>query len=439
MNDLLTRLQEKQEPIVVVGLGYVGLPLACLLAKKFRVIGFDIDPTRVKELTEGTDRTGEVESHAVLTNPLISYTSDPKVIGTSRFVVVAVPTPVDKHKKPDLTPLIMASRSIGQYMAPGSIIVFESTVFPGCTENECCTEIERVSGFVHKKDFFLGYSPERVNPGDKEHTVERINKVVSASTPEALEVIAAAYGAVITAELHRAPSIATAEAAKVIENTQRDLNIALINELAMIFERIGLDTQDVLKAAGTKWNFLNFQPGLVGGHCIGVDPYYLTHLAEGVGINPQVISAGRRINDNMATFVAEKTIKLILSKKPVNQNLKIAVLGVTFKENVPDLRNSKVIDVVEHLEKYGATVLCVDPVCDAEEYSETYGRKLHTWDSLPVCDAVIFAVKHKAFVNALTLDVLASKLESHHRVLIDLKGHFDRSIASEMNLTLWRL
>ena len=440
LSTMLQQLEQQKASIAIIGLGYVGLPLACLLAKKYKVVGFDSNRIRIKELQAGTDRTREIEDPALLAQPSLTYTTDPAQLRGCPFVIVTVPTPVDVYKRPDLTPLLKASESVGTYLQPGTIIVFESTVYPGCTEEDCCKVIEKHSGLTYKKDFHLGYSPERVNPGDKTHTIEKIIKVVSASSPEALDIVAAIYGSVIPAGIHRAPSIATAEAAKVIENTQRDLNIALINELSVLFERFGLDTHAVLAAARTKWNFLDFAPGLVGGHCIGVDPYYLTHLAAKLDIHPQVILAGRKINDSMGAFVAEKTMKMLLRQKPASPGpLVLGVLGVTFKENVPDLRNSKVFDVIAALEEYGVQIHCVDPVCDSTECMEYYQRKLITWEALPLCDGILVAVKHNDFAKNLPLATLVQKLKKGRNVLVDLKGMYDRTAAEQLGLHVWRL
>ncbi len=437
---LVQDLEQQKTSIAIIGLGYVGLPLACLLAKKYKVVGFDINEVRVKELRAGIDRTREIEEKSYMLQPSLSYSTDPAVLRGCTFIIVTVPTPVDAYKRPDLTPLIKASETVGTYLQPGTIVVFESTVYPGCTEDDCRKVIEQHSGLVYKKDFDLGYSPERINPGDKTHTVEKIMKVVSASSPESLEAVAKIYGSVISAGIHRAPSIATAEAAKVIENTQRDINIALINELAVLFEKCGLDTHEVLAAARTKWNFLDFTPGLVGGHCIGVDPYYLTHLAAKLDIHPQVILAGRKINDSMAEFVADKTIKMLLQQATSSSvPLTVGILGVTFKENVPDLRNSKVFDVISALEAYGVEVHCVDPVCDPDECMEHYKRKVLTWEALPPCDGIIVAVKHGSFAKDLPLPVLAKKFKKGRNVLIDLKGMYDLTAARELGIQAWRL
>ncbi len=439
MKDLLKKLKSREAPLGVVGLGYVGLPLACLFAEKYRVVGFDIKKDRVEELKKGLDRTREVEDKAKLLNPNITYTCDATSLANCPVIIVAVPTPIDNFKVPDLTPVVGASKTVGKHMTKGTIVVYESTVYPGLTETTCGKLLEEQSGMKCGRDFFLGYSPERVNPGDKKHTIDKIVKVVSGQTPEVLDVLAEVYGSVIPAGVHRAPSMATAEAAKVLENTQRDINIALVNELAMLCERIGLDTNDVLEAASTKWNFLNFRPGLVGGHCIGVDPYYLTHLASSVNFHPQAILAGRRINDGMGKFIGEKLIRLCLNAgKKLEKELKIAILGVTFKENVPDLRNSKVLDIVETLETFGAKIYLFDPIADPEEFHEEYGRKLVNWKDIPACDAMILAVKHNIFLDEYPLKRLVEKMNGT-RIIADVKAMIDRKEARDMGVTVWRL
>ena len=342
--------KDGNEKIAVIGLGYVGLPLAVLLDTKFNVIGYDINTERVKELRKGFDRTGEISSER-LKSCSIEFTDDPGKISEAKVIIVTVPTPIDEHKIPDLGPVKAATRTVGRYMQKGSIVVYESTVYPGVTEEECVPVLEEESGLKWKKDFHVGYSPERVNPGDREHTIDKIVKVVAGDTPEITEFLAQLYGSVITAGVHKAPDIKTAEAAKVIENTQRDLNIALMNELSIIFDKMGIDTKAVLEAAGTKWNFLRFDPGLVGGHCIGVDPYYLTFKAQAVGYHPEVILAGRRINDYMGKFVAENTVKKLIKAGKAVKGSKVLILGITFKENISDIRNSKVIDIYNELKR----------------------------------------------------------------------------------------
>ncbi len=439
--ELYQNLEKGEETIAVVGLGYVGLPLACHLSKKFKLIGFDINKTRIEELSKGIDRTNEIEDSQLLKNANLKFTDQSQQLKNAKLIIVAVPTPIDIHTVPDLTPIKKASETIGKNISKGTTIVYESTVYPGLTEKYCREIIEKESGFEYKKDFFLGYSPERINPGDKEHTFDKIVKVVSGCTDEVAAFLEKVYGSVVKAGIHKAPNIATAEAAKVIENTQRDLNIALINELAKIFDRIDLDTREVLEAAKTKWNFLPFAPGLVGGHCIGVDPYYLTYLAQSVGMNPEVITAGRRTNDGMAHFIAERTIKMIIQNRKngtTTNPITIGMLGVTFKENVPDLRNSKVIDLGNTLENFGAKVFYCDPVPDREEFHEEYHKELSDWNNIPTCDAVVLAVSHEIFKKEFPLNRIKEKLNSTS-VLIDVKGMFDHKTAKNAGLNYWRL
>ena len=383
--------------IAVIGLGYVGLPLALALAGKFKhVVGFDIHEAKIAELKAGRDRTGEVEASA-LQGSALKFTSDPEDLRTCDFFIVAVPTPIDHWHRPDLTPVVKASETVGRVLKPGDIIVYESTVYPGVTEDICGPVLERVSGLARSRDFRLGYSPERINPGDKEHTLDRIIKVVSAEDAETLETVAGIYSAVVSVGVHRAPSIKVAEAAKVIENTQRDINIALMNELALIFDRMGIRTRDVLAAARTKWNFLPFSPGLVGGHCIGVDPYYLTTKAEELGYHPQVILAGRRINDGMGAYVAQRLVKMLIHAGLPVKGAKVGILGLTFKENVPDIRNSRVPDIVAELRQFGIEPLIHDPHADPHEVQEEYGLQLSGLASFQGLDATILAVSHQAY------------------------------------------
>ena len=421
---LLEAFTDRRESICVIGLGYVGLPLAVAFASRFRVLGFDINPVRVRELQAGHDRTLELTPDQLHRHP-IEFTTDPSAIARSRFIVVTVPTPIDAHHRPDLTPLVKASTLIGRHLEAGTVVVFESTVYPGCTEEDCIPVIERESGLTWRKEFFAGYSPERINPGDREHTVEKIRKVVAGDLPATAQLVAGIYGTVITAGIHVAPTLKTAEAAKVIENTQRDLNIALMNELALIFDRQGINTLDVLEAAGTKWNFLPFRPGLVGGHCIGVDPYYLAFKAESLGYHPDVILAGRRVNDSMGKFIAEKTVKLLIqSERPV-KGAKVLVLGWTFKENVPDVRNTRVIDIVAELDSYGVRCLPVDPHADPAEVLHEYGVTLSdAAEAGAPYDAIILAVKHRSLVEGYPLDVLRRLGGDEPPVLIDVKGFF---------------
>ena len=423
--------------IAVVGLGYVGLPIAVAFGKQQRVIGFDINKVKIAELQKGLDRTGEVSS-ADLKATDVQYTFQPSDLKAADFIIVAVPTPINEALQPDLTALRKSSELIGANLSPGSIVVFESTVYPGATEEVCQPILEQASGMKCGVDFKLGYSPERINPGDKEHTLEKIVKVVSAQDDASLEIVARTYELVVKAGIHRASSIKVAEAAKVIENTQRDLNIALMNELALIFHRLGIDTKSVLEAAGTKWNFLKFSPGLVGGHCIGVDPYYLTSKAESVGYHPQVILAGRRINNGMGKFVAEQTMKRLSELVRPVKDLKVAVLGLTFKENVPDLRNSKVPDIIQELREYGVQVLVHDPMAEPEEAVDEYGIHLSKWEDLSDIDGIILAVAHRAYVD-MGLQKLLKPLRSQREgVVIDVKCLLDQAKLPK-TLKYWRL
>ena len=439
-----TKFSLETVKIGVVGLGYVGLPLACALAKKFKVSGFDINSKRVSELGKAVDRTEEIRDLDSLKNKNLFFTDKISDLSQCELLIVAVPTPIDNFKKPDLNPLISASQAIGKIIKKNCIVVYESTVYPGVTENICGKEIENTSGLKCGRDFFLGYSPERVNPGDHLHSIENVVKVVSGQTASVTDFLCEIYGAVIPAGIHRSPSMMVAEAAKVIENTQRDVNIALINELAQIFERIGLDTQDVLAAARTKWNFLDFRPGLVGGHCIGVDPYYLTHMSESLGYHADVISTARAINDSMAKFIAEKTTKLCLKNRrgqrdnqAISRGMKVALLGVTFKENVPDLRNTKVVDLLKQLHEFGFEVFCFDPMADPKDFMDEYGEKLWNWDDIPPCDAIVFCVKHKILIDEYPLGKIAEKLNDT-RVLIDIKASLNRPAAEAIGIHYWR-
>jgi UDP-N-acetyl-D-galactosamine dehydrogenase len=425
------------QTIGVVGLGYVGLPLAVEFGAAFDTVGFDTSERKVAAYRAGNDPTDEVSPEKLRAASRLKYTTDPKDLAVADVLIVAVPTPVDDARLPDFGPLIGACRSLGPYLKPGAIVVFESTVYPGATEEVCIPELERVSGKKWKKDFFVGYSPERINPGDKEHTLTKIIKVVSGDTPETLDKVADVYAAVVKAGVHRAASIKVAEAAKVIENTQRDLNISLMNELAIIFHRMGIDTTDVLEAAGTKWNFLKFRPGLVGGHCIGVDPYYLTHAAEKVGHHPEVILAGRRTNDGMGKYVAEQTIKCLVSRNRLAAGCKVTVLGLTFKEDCPDLRNSKVVDVIRELKAFGVDVLVHDPRVDEHEAMEEYGLQLTPWEKLPRADALVLAVAHKEF-RAMPTDELTAKVVRGGCV-IDVKSVLDRNAYESAGFQVWRL
>ena len=423
--------------VAVVGLGYVGLPLAVEFGKKFRTIGFDLSQAKVDAYNRGVDPTGEVSSDDLKAATMLAMSTDPRALAEAEFIVVAVPTPVDIAHQPDFTPLLRSSETVGKHMKRGATVVYESTVYPGATEEICIPVLEQHSGLKWKQDFFVGYSPERINPGDKERTLAKILKVVSGDTPATLDLVAKMYGGIITAGIHKATSIKVAEAAKVIENTQRDLNIALMNELAIIFDRIGIDTLEVLQAAGTKWNFLPFRPGLVGGHCIGVDPYYLTHKAEMLGYHPEVILAGRRINDNMGKFVAEQTVKNLVRNGWQVKDAPVVVLGLTFKEDCPDLRNSRVIDVINELKSYGANVVVHDPVADSAEAVHEYGVSLTPWEKLPKAAAIVAAVAHKEYKVRPIADYTA--LLQHKGVITDVKSMFDFAALQAAGVTIWRL
>jgi UDP-N-acetyl-D-galactosamine dehydrogenase len=429
-------MSNMKSTVAVVGLGYVGLPLAVAFGKKYRTIGFDLSEEKIEAYRRHVDPTGEIES-ADLEAARLTLTTKPEMLREADFVVVAVPTPVDDAHIPDFGPLVGASTSVGRNLKPGATVVFESTVYPGATEEVCIPLIEKHSGLKWKKDFSVGYSPERINPGDKEHTLTRIVKVVSGDSAASLEHVADMYGSVIEAGVHRASSIKVAEAAKVIENTQRDLNIALVNELSLIFRRIGIDTLEVLEAAGTKWNFLPFRPGLVGGHCIGVDPYYLTHKAEAMGYHPQVILAGRRINDGMGRHIAEQTVKCMIQRGLAVKGADVIVLGLTFKENCADLRNSKVIDIIHELQSYGANVHVHDPVASPEHAQHEYGITLRSWNELPRANAVVAAVAHQELV-AHDLDQLCAKLVPNG-VYVDVKCKADQKALRERGIDVWRL
>ncbi|MGE4578575.1 MAG: nucleotide sugar dehydrogenase [Desulfuromonadales bacterium] len=419
------QIRNKKAKIALVGLGYVGLPLAAAFGKVAEVIGFDISAKKITELKRGYDVTGELSS-AELAATRIDYTLDPARLKEASFLIVTVPTPIDDYKKPDLRPVESAARTIGRNLAPGAIIVFESTVYPGVTEEICVPILEAESGLRCGVDFKVGYSPERINPGDKVHTVDKIIKVVSGQDDDTLDTVAGVYEMVVTAGVHRASSIKVAEAAKVIENTQRDLNIALMNELAIIFGKLGIPTLDVLAAAGTKWNFLKFTPGLVGGHCIGVDPYYLTYKAEAIGYHPEVILAGRRINDGMGKYVAENTVKKMIKAGKAVKGARVLVLGLTFKENVPDIRNSKVIDIVRELQDYEIEVLVADPLADADEARHEYGLELVDVDVVGQVDAVVWAVAHDAYRQRFTPAALKALCGDGCGVVVDVKAVLDR-------------
>jgi UDP-N-acetyl-D-galactosamine dehydrogenase len=423
--------------IAVIGLGYVGLPLAVEFGKHARTIGFDIATEKVAACQRGTDPSRELSDTEMQKAEHCVYTSDPAQLAEADVIIIAVPTPVDEAKIPDFAPLLGASTSAGRHMKRGAIVVYESTVYPGATEEVCIPVLERESGMKWKQDFFVGYSPERINPGDREHTLTKILKVVSGDTPETLDQVAQIYERIVEPGVHRASSIKAAEAAKVIENTQRDLNIALMNELAIIFNKIGIDTNEVLEAAGTKWNFLKFKPGLVGGHCIGVDPYYLTHKADMLGYHPQVILAGRRINDGMGKFIAEQTVKNMIAAGSYIKGARVNVLGLTFKENCADLRNSKVVDIVHELQSYGVEVFVCDPWADPEEALHETGIRLLRWDDLPRADAIVAAVAHREFAELQMEDVNRKLVRGG--VFIDVKSVFETEKVQAAGYHLWRL
>ena len=423
--------------VAVVGLGYVGLPLAVEFGKKRKTIGFDLSAAKIESYRRFVDPTGEVSGEDLRAAAQLIVSNDPAALAQADFIIIAVPTPVDSAHQPDFGALAGASESVGKYMKRGAIIVYESTVYPGATEEVCVPVLEKYSGMRWRRDFHVGYSPERINPGDKEHTLTRILKVVSGDSPETLEKVAALYESIVTAGIFRASSIKVAEAAKVIENTQRDLNIALMNELAILFDRIGIDTLEVLQAAGTKWNFLPFRPGLVGGHCIGVDPYYLTHKADQIGYHPQVILAGRRINDGMGKFIAEQTVKHMIRNGSQVKGSRVNVLGLTFKEDCQDIRNTRVIDVISELKSYGVDVHVHDPVSDAAEARHEYGLELEPWDALPRADAVVVAVAHRQFVARPLAEYLAKVNDKG--CFIDVKSKFDMAALQRAGLTVWRL
>ncbi|MDD2700480.1 MAG: nucleotide sugar dehydrogenase [Sideroxydans sp.] len=423
--------------IAVVGLGYVGLPLAVEFGKKFETIGYDLSVAKIESYKKCFDPSGEVSSENLAAATKLHLTTDPTALAKADVIIVAVPTPVDIAHTPDFSPLIGSSTTVATHMKKGAIVVYESTVYPGATEEICIPILEKVSNMKWMQDFHVGYSPERVNPGDKERTLTKIVKVVSGDDKATLDTLTDLYGAIIVAGVHPVTSIKVGEASKVIENTQRDLNIALMNELALIFDRLGIDTLEVLEASGTKWNFLPFRPGLVGGHCIGVDPYYLTHKAEMLGYHPEIILAGRRINDGMAAFIAKQTIKEMIHAGNQIKNAKVNVLGLTFKENCPDLRNSKVADVVRELEDFGCEVHVHDAVADAHEAHEEYGIDLVKWDDLPAADAIVAAVSHKEYL-AMPKNELFTKLKPGG-VFVDVKSAHDPSTIRSAGFKLWRL
>lgn len=424
--------------VAVVGLGYVGLPLAVEFGKKFETIGFDLSASKIASYKNHCDPTGEVSTEDLKAATRLSVSTDPSTITKADFIIIAVPTPVDEAHIPDFSPLVGSSTTVGKHMKKGATVVYESTVYPGATEEVCIPLLEKHSGMTWKQDFHVGYSPERVNPGDKERTITKIVKVVSGDDGPTSEAVAELYASVITAGVHRASSIKVAEAAKVIENTQRDLNIALMNELALIFDRLGIDTLEVLQAAGTKWNFLPFRPGLVGGHCIGVDPYYLTHKAEMLGYHPQVILAGRKINDGMAAYVAQQTVKDMINNGGTVKGAKVIVLGLTFKENCPDLRNSKVADLVKEFKDFGCDVAVHDPIAESQEAEHEYGIRLTPWEQLPDnADAIVAAVSHAEYL-AMPLADLTSGLRKGG-IFTDVKSAYDQTAIKAAGFNVWRL
>jgi UDP-N-acetyl-D-galactosamine dehydrogenase len=414
--------------IAVIGLGYVGLPLAVEFGKKYNVVGFDVNQKRINELKNKIDRTMEVSREDIEDAHYLSYTINVEDIKNCKYYIVTVPTPIDENKKPYLKPLLNATKTVGSVLKKEDIVIYESTVYPGCTEEECVPILENESKLKFNVDFFCGYSPERINPGDKEHTLKKIKKVVSGSTKDALEKINKLYGSIIEAGIHTVSSIKVAEAAKVIENTQRDINIAFINELAVIFNRMGIDTQEVLEAAGTKWNFLGFRPGLVGGHCIGVDPFYLTFKAQQIGYNPEIVLAGRRLNDNMGIFIANRVIKLMIKKGKKIKGANILILGITFKENVPDIRNSKVIDIIKEFKDFGCKIDVFDPIADKEEVKSEYGINLIEKEKIysDNYEGVVLAVSHNEFKS---FDF--SFFKKNDSIIYDIKGIIDRFIVDE--------
>lgn len=437
MNKLYEKIVAGDEKISLVGLGYVGMPIAAAFSKKVNVIGFDINKEKIELYKSGIDPTNEIGNEEI-SKCLVEFTSDECKLREAKFHIVAVPTPINGDKTPDLSPVTGASEILGRNLTKGSIVVYESTVYPGVTEDICVPILEKESGLKCGEDFKIGYSPERINPGDKVHRLETITKIVSGMDDETLETVAKVYELIIEAGVHRAPDIKVAEAAKVIENSQRDINIAFMNELSMIFNIMDIDTKAVLEAAGTKWNFLKFSPGLVGGHCIGVDPYYLTYKAETIGLHSQIISVGRRINDGMGKYVAENTVKKIIKSNINVAGAKVAVLGFTFKENCPDTRNTKVIDIINELREYGIKTVVCDPVADKAEAKRLYGIQIVDLSEIKDADVIIIAVAHRQFTEN-TLDDFAKMFNTDNRILIDVKGIFNRKEADEKGFVYWRL
>ncbi len=435
--DSRAETETQLQTVAVVGLGYVGLPVAVEFGKRRVTVGYDLSRRKIANLGNHIDTTGEVSAEALKEAKHLRVTEDPAALAQADYVIIAVPTPVNAARQPDFKPLESASKVVGQYLKPGAIVIYESTVYPGATEEVCVPILEKHSGMRWRQDFHVGYSPERINPGDKEHTFTRIRKVVSGDDAETLEKVAQLYASVVSAGVYRAPSIRVAEAAKVIENTQRDLNIALVNELAIIFDKLGIDTSEVLKAAGTKWNFLPFRPGLVGGHCIGVDPYYLTHKAELMGYHPEVILAGRRINDGMGPHIARKTVQQMINAGRNIKGAKVNVLGLTFKENCPDIRNSKVVDVIRELGEFGVEIFVHDPYADPADALHEYDVRLCAWDDLPPADALILAVAHRQFLETLPTAYLQKIVR--RGCLIDVKSVFDPEPFRREGIQVWRL
>ncbi|WP_404455591.1 nucleotide sugar dehydrogenase [Oceanobacillus kapialis] len=435
---LFTRIQNKEEKISVIGLGYVGLPLAVEFAKKYDVVGYDISEEKLTQYRNGHDVTDEVGDDMIRQTPM-TFTSNEEDLKACKFHVVAVPTPINTDKTPNLNPVIGASETVGRNLTKGSYVIYESTVYPGTTEEVCIPILEKVSGLKYGEDFKVGYSPERINPGDKINTLTKIVKIVSGSDKEALKEISAVYGSIIEAGIHEAESIKVAEAAKVIENSQRDINIAFMNELSMVFNKMEIDTNAVLRAAGTKWNFLKFTPGLVGGHCIGVDPYYFTYKAEQLGYHSQIILSGRKINDDMGKYIASNIIKKMITTKQNIDGAKIAILGITFKENVGDVRNTKIIDIINELKDYGVEVLVHDPVAETEAVKGEFGIDLVKQDELKDLDCVVFAVPHEELKKSYDLDALSTLYKHDKKVLIDVKSIFNREESEEKGFTYWSL
>lgn len=438
--NLYEKIVNGEEKISLVGLGYVGMPIAVAFSKKVKVIGYDLNAAKIELYKKGVDPTNEVGNEAIK-NCTVEFTADETKLREAKFHIVAVPTPVNDDHTPDLTPVEGASHTVGRNLTKGSVVVYESTVYPGVTEDICVPILEKESGLKCGVDFKIGYSPERINPGDKVHRLETITKIVSGMDEETLDTVAKVYELVVEAGVHRAESIKVAEAAKVIENSQRDINIAFMNELSIIFNKMGIDTQSVLKAAGTKWNFLKFYPGLVGGHCIGVDPYYLTYKAEELGYHSQIILSGRRINDDMGKYVAESTVKHLIKADVSIKNARIAILGFTFKENCPDTRNTKIIDIVKELGEYGITPVITDPTADRDEAKRLYGVEFVDMDSIKDCDAVVLAVAHEAFkgLTQADFDKMFKAVDNSKKVLVDIKGLLDRKQYEAAGYQYWRL